>query len=294
MNANLPAVRSIVGLVDITEFIGDKNDRETGLTPRSIPRPPVEELDATGALKPKERKTLADCEAAREHHGTARWMIGMALESINKRRLYRGDDGDGTWDEYVREAWDMAPQNAHWHIKEWRMRAVVSKILEKTPPDSHVRALLPLEGTLHQRAIAARYKELVDYAAEHQLKVTERVVSRLVVRLVEDPDEELETSVRAALESPSPRVEPEHTAPAEPTDAEPPTDLSGMAEAIRNHPVWTAGDPAQDGEEQVAAGQWSMDEVLIRRFEKWVNLRIAATGEHGDRIAMEALRSFGA
>ncbi|MFF8618523.1 hypothetical protein [Streptomyces sp. NPDC015350] len=162
MSANTPASRG---------------DRARAFVPELIPEPV--DLEPTGPLTAREERDLERIHAARDHHGTARWMRGKALEAAFRRRLYRGD-GERTRQEYLDDEWDGISESAAYReIQEWELAAQIAEAYGRPVAGSHVRALAtaaPLHG---REAVAGYYVQLRRYGAGTGQRVTADVVERL-------------------------------------------------------------------------------------------------------------------
>lgn len=154
-----------------------RSDRMRAFVPELIPEPV--DLEPTGPLSPREERDLERIHAARDHHGTARWMRGKALEAAFRRRLYRGD-GERTRQEYLDDEWDGISESAAYReIQEWALAAQIAEAYGRPVAGSHVRALaaaVPIHG---REQVTEYYVRLRRYGAGTGQRVTADVVERL-------------------------------------------------------------------------------------------------------------------
>ncbi|MFE5847572.1 hypothetical protein ACFQ7N_38735 [Streptomyces niveus] len=162
--------------------VGRRQDRVRAFVPTLIPEPA--DLDRTGPLDAREQRDLDRIHGARDNHQNARWMRGKALEAAFRRRLFRGEDGRRTRQEYLNDEWDgISESAAYLEIKEWRLAAQIAETCDHPAPDSHVRALVEVAAHQGPEIVAVRYSQLRRYGAEQRLKVTAPVVKNLAVYL---------------------------------------------------------------------------------------------------------------
>lgn len=186
-----------------------RRDRSRAFVPALIPEPV--DLDRTGPLDPREERDLARVHEARDHHGTARWMRGKALEAAFRRRLYRGKSGTRTRQEYLDDEWDGISESAAYReIQEWRLAAQIAEVYGRPVADSHVRALADVAGQHGHEAVAGYYAQLRQHGASTGQRVTAAVVERLAEylsgRLLEGPAEEQQDLAELfARQLPAPR-----------------------------------------------------------------------------------------
>ncbi|MET9804910.1 hypothetical protein [Streptomyces sp. NPDC006368] len=158
--------------------IVSRRDRARAFVPELIPEPA--DLDRTGPLDAKEQQQLDRIHAARDHHQAAKWMRGKALEAAFRRRLYRGEDGQRTRQQYLDDEWDgMSESAAYLEIKEWRLAAQIAETCERPAPDSHVRALVDVAEAQGCETVARWYGELRRCGKETGRRVTAEVVANL-------------------------------------------------------------------------------------------------------------------
>lgn len=210
--------------------------RAQALVPELIPTP--QDIDATGPLTAREHRDLDRCEQARDQGAELDWMRGKALQAIQQRRLYR--EGGRTFAAYVEEEWGLTESAAYQWIEEWPLAAEISKILERPPVRSHVRALVGYAREHGAEETAA------DYATAHrraQAAGQRITASKLTTWLSGDE------TTRAPLAQadwtalpPAPAPAPEPAAPAPltlvpPPPAAPERPTAGQAESPAAVPV---------------------------------------------------------
>ncbi|MEU9797192.1 hypothetical protein AB0E27_42800 [Streptomyces sparsogenes] len=155
-----------------------RRDRARAFVPELIPEP--QDLERTGPLDAKERQQLDRIHAARDHHQAAKWMRGKALESAFRRRLYRGEDGQRTRQQYLDDEWDGISESAAYReIGEWPLAKAISDVCERPAPDSHVRALVDVAEKQGCEPVAHWYAELRRHGQQAGHRVTADVVANL-------------------------------------------------------------------------------------------------------------------
>ncbi|MFI1831315.1 hypothetical protein ACH41E_33450 [Streptomyces sp. NPDC020412] len=155
-----------------------RQDRARAFVPELILEP--EDLDRVGPLDPKEQKQLGYIHEARDNYHTARWIRGKALEAAFRRRLFRGEDGQRTRQEYLNDEWDgMSESAAYLEIGEWRLAAQIAKEFGRPAPDSHIRALVNVAKAQGLEEVTSWYVELRQHGAKTKQRVTAAVVERL-------------------------------------------------------------------------------------------------------------------
>ncbi|MEV4046678.1 hypothetical protein [Streptomyces sp. NPDC049744] len=159
-----------------------RRDRARAFVPELIPEP--QDLDRTGPLDAKEQQQLDRVHAARDHHQAAKWMRGKALEAAFRRRLYRGEDGQRTRQEYLDDEWDGTSESAAYReIGEWRLAKAISDVCERPAPDSHVRVLVDVAEKQGAEPVADWYAELRRHGRQAGHRVTAEVVANLAAFL---------------------------------------------------------------------------------------------------------------
>ncbi|MGW2585405.1 hypothetical protein ACWCYZ_29505 [Streptomyces virginiae] len=155
-----------------------RRDRARAFVPELIPEP--QDLDRTGPLDAREQRDLERIHAARDHHQAAKWMRGKALDAAFRRRLYRGEDGQRTRQQYLDEEWDgMSESAAYREIGEWPLAEAIADACEQPAPDSHVRALLDVAQAQGQEPVARWYAEVRRHGRQAGRRVTAEVVANL-------------------------------------------------------------------------------------------------------------------
>ncbi|MFD7868109.1 hypothetical protein [Streptomyces sp. NPDC059783] len=155
-----------------------RGDRARAFVPELIPEP--QDLERSGPLDAKERQQLDRIHAARDHHQAARWMRGKALAAAFGRRLYRGESGERTRQEYLDDEWDgMSESAAYLEIREWPLAAQIAATFERPAPDSHVRALVDVAEQQGHEPVARWYAELRERGQQLGRRVTADVVANL-------------------------------------------------------------------------------------------------------------------
>ncbi|MFD8633755.1 hypothetical protein [Streptomyces sp. NPDC059533] len=155
-----------------------RRDRARAFVPELIPDPV--DLERTGPLDAREQRDLERVHEARDHHGTAKWMRGKALEAAFRRRLYRGENGEQTRQEYLDAEWDgMSESAAYLEIREWRLAQQIAETYGRPVADSHVRALVDVADKHGHTPVAAAYLELRRYGSTTGQRVTGPVVENL-------------------------------------------------------------------------------------------------------------------
>lgn len=171
MNAMVPAIPNADD-VDPWADLQRTDERRQPFDWGSI-LPPLD-VDADGPMSHRESVQLGKLHAARNGTARAAWMRGAILESINRRRLYRGESGERSFPEYLDQEWDgLSESGAYREIEEWRMGYAISQIWEGIVPSSHVRALLPLEAHGPRPVIAQAYGRMRAAWQSDGLRLTE-------------------------------------------------------------------------------------------------------------------------
>ncbi|MFD8385206.1 hypothetical protein ACFV2X_42940 [Streptomyces sp. NPDC059679] len=201
--------------------VGRRRDRAHAFVPELIPEPA--DLDRTGPLDTREQRDLERIHAARDNHQNARWMRGKALEAAFRRRLFRGEDGTRTRQEYLNDEWDgISESAAYLEIKEWRLAAQIAQTCDRPAPDSHVRALVDVAQQRGHEVAALQYHELRLYGAERGLKVTAIVVQNLATYLATGETPATKAPELQTLFTPRQLLPPaKRKDPIEPTDSSP-------------------------------------------------------------------------
>lgn len=161
-----------------TEGAVGRKDRARAFVAELLPEP--QDIERTGPLTPKEQQTLGRVHAARDHHQAAKWMRGKALAVAFSRRLFRGEDGQRTRQEYLDYEWDGISESAAYReIGEWPVAKAISDACERPAPDSHVRALVDVAEKQGAEPVARWYAELRHHGQQAGRRVTADVVANL-------------------------------------------------------------------------------------------------------------------
>ncbi|RFU83631.1 hypothetical protein DY218_27375 [Streptomyces triticagri] len=165
-----------------------RRERHHAVQAGDIPEPvDVDEADAHGPLTAREHVELQRIHAARDNGTQADWMRDKALEAAVRRRLYRGEDGTRTVEEYLDEEWaGISLSEADRRMREWRMKRAVAQIWARPVADSHARAMLGVGLAKGWDQAAEDYAELRRFASTHQQRVTAQVVEDFAGRLLDD------------------------------------------------------------------------------------------------------------
>ncbi|MFJ6015184.1 hypothetical protein [Streptomyces sp. NPDC092952] len=247
---------------------GNRPDRARAFVPALIPEP-LDLENATGPLTPKELKYLGNVHAARDHFGNARWMRGKALAAAFSRRLFRGEDGTRTRQQYLDDEWDgMSETAAYREIAEWPLASLISELYERPAPDSHVRALVDVAQKHGAEPVATAYTALRRHGTTTGQRVTAKVVNNLAAFLdtgralpaAEDqaaPKELEGLFTSRQLPGPRPEKKTAKSAPAEP---------SVVIPKFGN----------DDG--------WRMNEDQAQRLRRWITAEAQRTGTSPDEV----------
>ncbi|MFI6143412.1 hypothetical protein ACIBCC_35125 [Streptomyces griseus] len=250
------------GAVDHEDQAGRK-DRARPFVPELLPEP--QDIERTGPLTPKERQTLGRVHEARDHHQSAKWMRGKALDVAFSRRLYRGEDGQRTRQEYLDDEWDgMSESAAYLEIKEWPLAAQIADTFERPAPDSHVRALVAAADLRGAEPVARWYGELRRRGQE----IGQRVTADVVANLADFLRTEAEPASLEAL------FAPRQIAPPKPRKAEAPEPASEPVVPPQGEP----GDPFQNfgmgaggsGAAGPERDRWTLSADQVERLSTWI------------------------
>ncbi|MFJ2112426.1 hypothetical protein ACIOEX_11125 [Streptomyces sp. NPDC087850] len=195
----------------------------------TLPDRDVTAEEASGPLSDEERQQLAECHRAVDNARSARWMLGMSLEIVRRRRLHRGD-GTRTWVQYLTAEHDgMTERDARRMQDEWRLAKTVHDALGKPAPSSHVRAMLDYAASTSDAQAAADYVRLRQTfelgsarLAAHQ--ITARVTKAIEFAATEaDPRDRVHAVVAhwRELQTPRPVIPAPSKAPDGPTEPAP-------------------------------------------------------------------------
>ncbi|MGA4803587.1 hypothetical protein [Streptomyces lavendulocolor] len=202
-------------------------DLSTPVTVDQVPAPYAS--SEAPELDDKERADLETCERAVHGMHAAFTVAGKALATIKAARLYR--ETHGTFEAYLIDRWGMKRAHAYRLIEAWPVAAALSPRGD-TPPEKHVRALLPVVKRHGVEAARAVYEELRQQDARVTTTRVTEAVSALPPRI--EAPEDARAAVRAAA------AEGRITTPGKPAVGVP--HQAGGADGDRNHD--------QDGEVQ--------------------------------------------
>ncbi|WP_422126914.1 hypothetical protein [Streptomyces misionensis] len=259
-----------------------KRDRARAFVPDLIPEP--HDLDRTGPLDAKEQQQLDRIHAARDHHQAAKWMRGKALDSAFRRRLYRGEDGQRTRQQYLDDEWDgLSESAAYREIAEWPLAKAITDAFERPAPDSHVRALVDVAEQQGHKAVAHWYAELRRHGQQLGRRVTADVVANLADFLRSGTEPE-------RLEA---LFVPRQLPPSKPRKSAPAGTERGRGEAVTGTVVAHGQDAAAgsfpnlgmdaDGSGPAGeTGRWSLSAEQVARLSAWI-----ADGAAAARISPE-------
>ncbi|MFH9677403.1 hypothetical protein ACH4L5_34765 [Streptomyces sp. NPDC017405] len=266
-----------------------KRDRARAFVPELIPEP--QDLERTGPLDAKEQQQLDRIHAARDHHQAAKWMRGKALEAAFRRRLYRGEDGQRTRQQYLDDEWDGISESAAYReIGEWQLVKAISDTWERPAPDSHVRALVDAADKQGHEPVAHWYAELRRHGRQTGRRVTADVVANLAgfLRSGTEPEQIEALFVPRQLSpakprKPAPAAPAGHSKPAADTPVTGTVVTGGQAGPDDSFP--NLGTNGADGTATGAAGQpggWALSDEHIARLSAWI-----ADGASAARISPE-------
>ncbi|KIF72714.1 hypothetical protein QR77_41180 [Streptomyces sp. 150FB] len=269
-----------------------RSDRARAFVPELIPEP--QDLDRSGPLNAREQQDLDRVHAARDHHRAAKWMRGKALEAAFRRRLFRGEDGTRSRQQYLDEEWDgLSESAAYREIGEWRLAKEITDACERPAPDSHVRALLDVAGAQGHKQVAHWYAELRRHGQQTGRRVTADAVANLADFLRTGTEPERLEPLFAPRQLP-PAI-PDVPAPAKPggtrrteRGTEPVTDTvvsSGQAGSFPNLGM-------SDGSASPAGEAWTLSQDHIARLSAWIAAGASTAGiapELAADVLVEAL-----
>ncbi|MFD4392570.1 hypothetical protein [Streptomyces sp. NPDC058495] len=265
-----------------------REERAQAFVPELLP-PPLEVEDAEGPLSPKEQQYLKRAHMARDHHGNAQWMRGKALAAVFSRRLYRGEEGTRTRQEYLDDEWDgLSETAAYREIEEWPLAAQIAATFGRAVPSTHVQALLGVAGSLGIEPVAEAYTGLRRYGKTTRQRVTAGVVENLADflgagRALPAPSEPAaigsggEAHTKADEEA-APQPEPELDSLFSARQ------LPGPRKAAKKRRTKDAVEPSEVIPKSGNEGGWSMSEEQIDRLSKWIVTAAAGSGTSPDSV----------
>lgn len=258
-----------------------RRDRARAFVPELIPEP--QDLDRTGPLDAREQRDLERIHAARDHHQAAKWMRGKALDAAFRRRLYRGEDGQRTRQQYLDDEWDGISESAAYReIAEWPLAKAIGDLCERPAPDSHVRALVDVAEQQGHEPVAHWYAELRRHGQQAGRRVTADVVANLADFLRTGTEPERLEALFVPRQLP-PTTRPVKAAPAR-------RRARGTGEPVTGTVVTHGtGGPdgsfpnlGMDGDDSAApagtGGQWALSAEHVARLSAWIADGASATG----------------
>ncbi|MGW9411996.1 hypothetical protein [Streptomyces diastaticus] len=259
-----------------------RRDRARAFVAELIPEP--EDLEPTGPLNPKEQQQLERIHSARDHHQAAKWMRGKALDSAFRRRLFRGEDGQRTRQQYLDAEWDgMSESAAYLEIREWPLAAQISATFGRPAPDSHVRALVGVAEIRGHETVASWYADLRRHGQELGQRVTADVVANLADFLLsEAKPERLEAAtlfVPRQLSAAKPRKAAAPSKQAMRGTGRPVTGTL-LPPAFQNFGTGGTGTPAGQSD-----SGWTLSADHVARLSTWLADRAAAADIDPERAA---------
>ncbi|MEV7841946.1 hypothetical protein ACFY7N_31020 [Streptomyces albidoflavus] len=259
-----------------------RRDRARAFVAELIPEP--EDLEPTGPLNAKEQQQLERIHSARDHHQAAKWMRGKALDSAFRRRLFRGEDGQRTRQQYLDAEWDgMSESAAYLEIREWPLAAQISATFGRPAPDSHVRALVGVAENQGHETVAAWYADLRRHGQELGQRVTADVVANLADFLLSETEpERLEAAtlfVPRQLSAAKPRKAAASSKQAKRGTNRPVTGTL-LPPAFQNFRTGVTSAPAG----KVESG-WTLSADHVARLSTWLADGAAAAGIDPERAA---------
>ncbi|MFI7329657.1 hypothetical protein ACIBQ3_34090 [Streptomyces rubiginosohelvolus] len=252
-----------------TEEASGRSDRARAFVPELLPEP--QDIERTGPLTPKEQQTLGRVHQARDHHQTAKWLRGKALAVAFSRRLYRGEDGQRTRQEYLDDEWDGISESAAYReIGEWPVAKAISDACERPAPDSHVRNLVNVAEKQGVELVARWYAELRHHGQQAGRRVTADVVANLAGFLREGTEPERMDALFTPRQL-APARKPSKPAPGERTE-------HGKGEAVagtivphsRDGSFPNLGTSANGTSPAEGGGRWMLSTDHVERLSAWI------------------------
>ncbi|MFE0382184.1 hypothetical protein ACFW1M_43045 [Streptomyces inhibens] len=268
-----------------------RGDRARAFVPDLIPEPA--DLERTGPLDPKEQQQLERIHAARDHHQAAKWMRGKALDAAFRRRLFRGEDGQRTRQQYLDAEWDgMSESAAYLEINEWRLAAQIAATFGRPAPDSHVRALVDVAEKQGDEPVARWYAELRRRGQDLGRRVTADVVANLADFLRSGTEPERLEALFVPRQIPP--AKPRKPTPARRGAGQPVTGTvvargqDGPDGSFQNFGTSSANGSGPAGEPE----RWELSTEHVARLSTWIADGASAAGinpEHAADLLVQAL-----
>ncbi|MFF8732772.1 hypothetical protein ACF073_40860 [Streptomyces sp. NPDC015171] len=274
-----------------------KRDRARAFVPELIPEPA--DIDRTGPLDAKEQQQLDRIHAARDNHQAAKWMRGKALDAAFRRRLFRGEDGQRTRQQYLDAEWDgMSESAAYLEIKEWRLAAQIAATFERPAPDSHVRALVDVAEQQGHEPVAHWYAELRRHGQQLGRRVTADVVANLADFLRTGTEPERLEALFVPRQLPSATTEPR--TPAAPAGAHTKRGTKPVTGTVVTHgqdspsrSFQNFGMTGTDGTGPTGEpDRWTLSAEHVDRLSTWIADGASTAGispEHAANLFLRAL-----
>jgi hypothetical protein len=199
---------STVSAPEVTFQPPEPEPAATPPAPAALPEPV--DADDTGPLTAFDRKNLATCEAAIDTLRTAFWAAGKALNVIRAARLYR--ETHDTFEDYLRERWEMSTSQAYRLIEAWPLAERLSPIGD-TLNEAQVRELLPFANWRGSDAAETVYRTITEADG---VKVTAAVIRGALRVLPEDREFDTDKAVEQIRAYLAGELKPAPAAPADP------------------------------------------------------------------------------
>jgi hypothetical protein len=274
-----------------------RRDRARAFVPELIPEP--QDLDRTGPLDAREQRDLERIHTARDHHQAAKWMRGKALDAAFRRRLYRGEDGQRTRQQYLDDEWDGISESAAYReIGEWPLAAQIAATFERPAPDSHVRALVDVADKQGAAPVAHWYAELRRHGEQAGRRVTAEVVANLADFLRSGTEPERLEALFVPRRLPPVAAKPGKPAPAgkaERSKGEPVTGTvvaHGRDGSFPNLGMSGAAGPGTGTGPTARPGRWALRAEHVDRLSAWIADGASTAGidpEHAADLLLRAL-----
>ncbi|WP_146066276.1 hypothetical protein [Streptomyces sp. ZL-24] len=280
-----------------TEGAVGRKDRARAFVAELLPEP--QDIERTGPLTPKEQQTLGRVHAARDHHQTAKWMRGKALAVAFSRRLYRGEDGQRTRQEYLDDEWDGISESAAYReIGEWPVAKAISDACERPAPDSHVRTLVDVAEKQGVELVARWYAELRRHGQQAGRRVTADVVANLADFLCKGTEpERLEAFFAPRQLAPS-TGKPSKPAPDGRTEHGKNTAVAGtIVPHSRDGSFPNLGMSANGTSPAGEGGRWMLSADHVERLSAWITSgadRAQISPDQAADLLLEVLTSLDA
>ncbi|MFF1404962.1 hypothetical protein [Streptomyces sp. NPDC058294] len=220
-------------------------------------------------------------------------MRGKALDAAFRRRLFRGEDGQRTRQQYLDATWEGISETAAYReIGEWPLAKATTDAFERPAPDSHVRALVDVAKQGHE-AVAHWYAELRRHGQQAGHRVTAEVVTNLAGFLLKGTEPERLEALFVPRQLPPARPRkptPDETARAEREAGEP---VIGTVVAHgQDHPVdsfpnlgMSANGTGPGTGPAGETGRWVLSVDHVARLSAWILDGASKAGISPERAA---------